>query len=95
MKASRIEFDSNTSGASHRLIGESTQRKGLFLFPPATGNATLSNDPNVVVNNGIVLQLPQPYLYLTAELHGDIVQREWYVIYSGVAAPIGFIQVME
>ena len=95
MKGSRIEFDPATSGASHRIIGESTQRRGLWLFAPATGNVTFSNDTPVTANNGIVMQLPQSPIYLTVDRDGDCVQREWYAVYSGVFAPASWIQILE
>lgn len=95
MRASRIEFDPSTVGTAHRILGESTQRKELWFFPPATGNVTLSNDPSPIANNGIVLQLPQNPIKLTYDADGDCVQREWYAVYAGTYAPASWIQVLN
>jgi hypothetical protein len=95
VRASRIEFDPATAGTAHRLLGESTQRVAITFFPPATGNVTLSNDPAPTANNGWVLQLPAAPINLTLMQDGDCVQREWYAVYSGAFAPVGFIQTLS
>lgn len=90
--ASRVAFDPNVSAVSHVILGSSEKRVALTFFAPDTGQATLSNDTPVVNGSGIVLKPGQAPLCLWLKYQGDTVQREWYVIYAGLASAISWIE---
>jgi hypothetical protein len=96
MRNSKVEFDGASNlQASHQIMGPSTARVSLRIFPPVGGSVTLSNEPSVALNQGIVLNQSSPFLELTVERDGDCVQRAWTAIYSAGANPIGWIQTLR
>jgi len=94
MRASRIAFDPTSGVTAHLILSQSDKRVGLILFPPVGGTAVLSNDPNPSGNNGLTLQQGQAPIHLYAEACGDVVGKEWYVLYSAGASVMGWIEVL-
>lgn len=94
MRSSTLQTDGNTGATSHQLVGNSSFRHTITFFPPATGLATISNQSPVVANSGMILQPGQSPIYLDADWHGSVVQDAWYVIYTGTAAPVSWIEGM-
>lgn len=90
--ASRIQFDRNPADTTHQLIGNSPKRFSLTFIPPQAGTVTISNDSPAVANEGVVLTAGQTPITLRADIHGDCVQDEWYVVYSGGATRLGYIE---
>lgn len=95
MLGSRIQVDPNTGAGGHRLIGYSTHRKCLYIWPPAAGTVTISNEPNPAIGQGIVLQLGMPPYYVHLLHDGDVVFKEHHVIYSIAGNPSAFIETMS
>lgn len=95
MRKGRIKFDTALSGVVHRLLGPSPARARVTFIPPATGNVTISNEPNIPSGLGFVLQQPMNPLVFDDMLDGDVVHQEWWVVYSGTFAPVGFLEVQH
>jgi hypothetical protein len=95
MLASRVVLDPVSSGISHVLTGQSEKRVAITFFAPCTGQATFANESPVTAGIGICLFPGQTHVTLDVHIHGDCVQREWYVIYSGTTInPIAFIETL-
>ncbi len=92
--ASRVTFDPSTSSASHSIISASEKRIALTFFAPATGSVTLSNETPAVAGNGIVMGAGHDDVNLWLGYHGDVIQREWYAVYSGTFAPVAWIDTL-
>jgi hypothetical protein len=83
MLASRLQTDPNVSGVAHILTGQSESRVSITFFPPSQGAAFLTNEPGGAALPGIFITQGQTHVHLNVHDHGDCVQREWYVVYSG------------
>ncbi len=91
---SRTTVDPITTAASHVVMGQSLQRVAITFFAPASGQATISNETPVTSGNGIVLIPGQAPVVLSLYHQGDCVQREWYVIYSGLVSAMTWIETL-
>lgn len=94
MLASRIQTDPTNSGAAHVLVSQSETRISLTLFAPPTGRATIWNELSVTAGSGIILIPGQDPIYMHIHTYGDVIQREWYIIYDGLTAPISYIEAL-
>lgn len=94
MHDGRVQYDSNTGAAAHRLIGQSLRRKRLTIYPPISGAATISNEPGVASGQGIYLATGAAPLYLDVDYHGVCVEQEWYIIYTGGGSGCAFIETL-
>ena len=95
MLSTRVEFDALGAVGSHQLLGSSEMRIAIQFFSPATGHATLANDPVAADGAGMVLTAGMQPVLLHQNSHGDIVHRPWYVLYSAGATPVGYMQIMR
>jgi len=95
MRFSRINFDPTPGVVAHLLLAQSNKRVGLILFPPTGGTAVLSNDPAPSGNNGITMEATMAPVHLYLEQCGDVIQKEWYVLYSAAASVMGWIEVFR
>lgn len=94
MHLGHVEYDPNTGTTAHVLVGNSLHRKRLTIYPPASGTATISNEPSVAAGQGITLVAWAAPLYFDIDFHGDCVQAGWYVIYTGGGSGCAFIQTL-
>lgn len=94
MHLGRVSYDTNTGATAHLLIGHSSHRKRLTIYPPISGAATISNESNVASGQGIYFATGAAPLYLDVDYHGDCVQREWYIIYTGGGSGCGYIETL-
>lgn len=94
MLAGRVIFDTQGIASSHLIVSNSHKRFSLVFFPPKTGVATLSNDKGNALGQGLNLLPGQSPVYLTLKDHGDLVQKEWYVVYDVGATLIGWSEGM-
>lgn len=92
MLSSRIAYDTAVQSGSHSLTGASTHRYSITFFPSPTAAVCLSNEPSVVFGQGLCLLAGGTPVTLNLHDHGDCVQREWYVLYSGALSPMAFLE---
>lgn len=95
MPMGRIQVDSSPIAASHLLIGSSTKRLAVTIYSPATGVALISNDPQPAGGQGIALVPGEAPIKLWKAYHGEMVNREFYVSYSGTISPVAFIETID
>lgn len=93
MLASRIRIVP-VGATAFLLTGASESRVGILITPPITGSVTLSNDPDPVSGQGFNLNPGGGPHILHLHDHGDVVQREWYIIGSGAGLGVGVIEVL-
>jgi hypothetical protein len=84
-----------TLTVAHKLMGESDKRLVITLFPSDNDTITVSHDPNVALGKGIVLMPGIAPIYLHHELHGELVMRELYAIYTVGANPMSWIETLH
>jgi hypothetical protein len=94
MFKSKISYDAAPTVGSREIIGPSSNRVALVLFPPAVGRVTLSNDPVLGDQQGLVLTAGQSPVYLDIATCGDVVQRGWHGLYTPAATGIAWIDVL-
>lgn len=93
--ASVVQTVPLTSNTNALLVGPSMKRRGLVLFgPPTAGQNYFSNQPMTAAQQGFCINNTQSYVYLCKYLHGDVVNKPWYV-WSTVNFPAFIIEVME
>ncbi len=90
--ASRVQFDQLTTAGPRIVLSSSDKRVSLTFFPPDTGAVTLSNDSPASFGQGIVLTPSSFPVKLHLKRDGDCVQREWFALYTGVFAPVSWIE---
>jgi hypothetical protein len=95
MLASRVQFDDNPGVSDRPFLSQSHKRVSVTFFAPITGTVTLHNEPGGTSGRGIVLNAGQSPYHLHVDTHGDCVQRSWYAVYTGVVAPVGFIEALN
>lgn len=92
--SSRVEFDPSSSASSHRILTASENRECITFFPPAAGGVTLSNESGGTFGNGLTLMPGMAPVYLHVKKDGNVVQLEWYAVYSSFINPVSWIQAL-
>lgn len=80
--------------AAGQLIGPSPDRRGLVFSPPTSGSYTVSNASVANLGEGMTIVAGAPPLVFTQEIHGDCVQKAWFVKTSATPMTVGFIEAL-
>ena len=75
------------------LVGDSLQRVAIIVSAPALTRITLSEDPNVIDLNGIVLYASGMPLILDIKQVGNVITRRLFAVSQTSPQNVGFIEV--
>ena len=81
-----------TVTAAGQFIGPSPERRALVFSPPATGEYSVSNAALTAIGQGLTITAGSPPIVLTQEIHGDCIQKAWFVITSATPMSIAYIE---
>jgi hypothetical protein len=76
------EISLSVGESAIELVSSSPNRIALIISAPSTGTITISTNPAVSANNGIILTSGIEPTILNIKDHGDIVRKRLYVIGS-------------
>lgn len=77
------------------LLPPNPARRAIIISGNPGAHVTVTTEPTLVVNEGLVIPMGSPPLTLTRELHGELVARGWTAIASVDATKVGVACVYE